>query len=105
MSNLPDFEAELERLDDQLANVGDGAAQEIYTDPHCSTCHFGLDGVAAKSHKKECPGNDGHKMEECPHPVEKWVKNHHLPEVRLRSKKARLLKAKAKAEAKVNATS
>jgi hypothetical protein len=104
MSDLPDFEADLERLDIELDNVGHDAVQEVYTSPHCSTCHFGLDGVAAKSHKKSCPGDDGHKMEECPHPIEKWVKSHHLAEVRLLAKRRRLLKAKAKAEEKVNAS-
>jgi hypothetical protein len=101
MSSLVDFDAELERIDTKLANVGGGDEKAVYIDPHCGTCHFELEGVAAKSHKKECQGNDGHKVADCPHPRDNWRKSHHKEEVQLLKKKSRLLKAKAKAEAKV----
>ncbi len=101
MSDLDDFDEQLAALDDELDNVGEIDELEAYNDPHCQKCHLPLNGVASKKHTAKCQGYDGHKMDDCHHPGQKWRKAHHQTEVRLLRKRERLLKAKGKVEAKV----
>jgi hypothetical protein len=54
--------------------------------------------------KRDCPGFDNHKMDDCPHPITRWRKTHHAKEAKLHRKLDRLRREKAKAAKKVGPT-
>ncbi len=87
MSDLEDYDAKLAALDEEQRDAEEGDEQEPYDRVHCGTCHGDLNGVGGKAHKPACPQYDGHKMMDCPHPVEKWRKSHHKREVQFLRKR------------------
>jgi hypothetical protein len=97
-----DYSEEEARLRKQMDDSEGSDAEEPYSAPHCSTCHDPLSGVGAKAHKKECPGDDKHKMVDCPHPGTRWRKTHHVKESRIQRQIDQLRRKRAKKDAHVS---
>lgn len=101
MSDDDDFKVRRKALLASLNDIEEASEEEPYSAPHCSKCHEPLSGVAGKVHSRECPGHDGHMMDQCPHPGTRWRKTHHKKEVKIQKQLKALARDEAKAKAKV----